>query len=106
MQRAGSRAADRRRDHDRDSEQLLPRTPLECAGAHAPLPGIESAPRCVVPMTDREAKSRAVKILAKSTYRDLEAQGFDEKQIVAFATELISEVTSKMSKTDKAQQLA
>jgi hypothetical protein len=43
-------------------------------------------------MTDREAKSRAVKILAKSIYRDLEAQGFDEKQIVALATELISEV--------------
>jgi hypothetical protein len=48
-------------------------------------------------MTDREAKSRAVKILAKSIYRDLEAQGFDEKQIVALATELISEVTSKLS---------
>ncbi len=48
-------------------------------------------------MTDREAKARAVKILAKSIYRDLEAQGFDEKQIVSLATELISEVTSKMS---------
>src|SRR3954468_20503640 len=49
-------------------------------------------------MTVREAKSRAVKILAKSIYRDLEAQGFDEKQIVALATELISEVTAKMSR--------
>jgi hypothetical protein len=57
-------------------------------------------------MSEREAKSRAVKILAKSIYRDLEAQGFDEKQIIALATELISEVTSKMSRTDKAQQLA
>ena len=57
-------------------------------------------------MTDREAKSRAVKILAKSIYRDLEAQGFDEKQIVALATELISEVTSKISKTQAAQQVA
>ena len=28
-------------------------------------------------MNDREAKARAVKILAKSIYRDLEAQGFD-----------------------------
>jgi len=52
----------------------------------------------ISPMTDREAKSRAVKILAKSIYRDLEAQGFDEKQIVALATELISEVTNKMSR--------
>lgn len=54
-------------------------------------------------MTD---KTRALKILAKSTYKDLQAQGFDEKQIVAFATELISEVTLKISKTDKAQQVA
>lgn len=52
----------------------------------------------LLPMTDREAKTRAVKILAKSIYRDLEAQGFDEKQIVALATELISEVTSKISR--------
>jgi hypothetical protein len=50
-------------------------------------------------MNDREAKARAVKILAKSIYRDLEAQGFDEKQIVALATELISEVTTKISTT-------
>ena len=50
-------------------------------------------------MNDREAKARAVKILAKSIYRDLEAQGFDEKQIVALATELISEVTAKISTT-------
>jgi hypothetical protein len=50
-------------------------------------------------MSDREAKARAVKILAKSIYRDLEAQGFDEKQIVALATELISEVTTKMLAT-------
>ena len=54
-------------------------------------------------MTDREAKTRAVKILAKSIYRDLEAQGFDERQIVALATELISEVTMKISRSnDKA----
>ena len=60
-------------------------------------------------MTDREAKSRAVKILAKSIYRDLEAQGFDEKQIVSLATELISEVTSRIARTgeqQKSQQVA
>jgi hypothetical protein len=68
--------------------------------------GTDSAPYPTANMSEREAKSRAVKILAKSIYRDLEAQGFDEKQIVALATELISEVTSKMSRTDKAQQLA
>jgi hypothetical protein len=68
--------------------------------------GTDSAPLPAANMSEREAKSRAVKILAKSIYRDLEAQGFDEKQIVALATELISEVTSKMSRTDKVQQLA
>jgi hypothetical protein len=68
--------------------------------------GTPSAP-LLTAMTDREAKSRAVKILAKSIYRDLEAQGFDEKQIVALATELISEVTIKIARNpDKAQQLA
>src|SRR3954467_11482691 len=51
-------------------------------------------------MNDREAKARAVKILAKSIYRDLEAQGFDERQIVSLATELISEVTNKISRGD------
>jgi hypothetical protein len=54
-------------------------------------------------MNDREAKARAVKILAKSIYRDLEAQGFDEKQIVALATELISEVTNKIARSSAAE---
>jgi hypothetical protein len=54
-------------------------------------------------MNDREAKARAVKILAKSIYRDLEAQGFDERQIVALATELISEVTNKMARGSSAE---
>lgn len=42
-------------------------------------------------------RQKAVRILAKSLYRDLTAQGFDEKQIVSLATELISEVTHKMA---------
>lgn len=58
------------------------------------------------PATDRQAKLNAVRILAKSIYRDLESQGFDEKQIVALATELISEVTSRMSQRDPAPQHA
>jgi hypothetical protein len=65
--------------------------------------GTNGAPR-FRRMTDREAKTRAVKILAKSIYRDLEAQGFDEKQIVALATELISEVTTKISTSKQAAQ--
>jgi len=61
-------------------------------------------------MNDREAKARAVKILAKSIYRDLEAQGFDERQIVAPATGLSSEATNKILRdsreTIKQSQLA
>ena len=68
--------------------------------------GMASALFPTATMTEREAKSRAVKILAKSIYRDLESQGFDEKQIVALATELISRVTLKMARAEKAQQLA
>ena len=40
---------------------------------------------------------RAARILAKSIYRELTAQGYDDKQIVALATELISEVTASIA---------
>ena len=41
-------------------------------------------------------RNRSVRILAKSIFRELKSQGYDEKQIVALATELLSEVTDKM----------
>jgi hypothetical protein len=44
-------------------------------------------------MTDREARARAVRILARSLARDLAAQGFDLRDVLALATELIGEVT-------------
>lgn len=47
----------------------------------------------VTPVAD---KNRAVRILAKSIFRELTSQGYDEKQIVNLATELISEVTTSM----------
>lgn len=50
------------------------------------------------PTMNAADKTRAIKILARSIYKDLEQQGFDEKQIVSLATELISEVTTRMSK--------
>jgi hypothetical protein len=43
------------------------------------------------------AQRKAVRILAKSLFRELTSQGYDERQIVSLATELISEVTAKMS---------
>ena len=42
-------------------------------------------------------RQKAVRILAKSIYRQLTPQGYDERQIVALATELISEVTTHMA---------
>ena len=46
------------------------------------------------PMSQR---NKAVRILAKSIFRELTAQGYDERQIVSLATELIGEVTTNIS---------
>jgi len=44
----------------------------------------------------RTTDPRAARILAKSIYRELTSQGYDDKQIVALATELIAEVTASI----------
>ena len=49
-------------------------------------------------MTDREARARAVKILARSLARDLAAQGFEERDVIALATELIGEITRSIER--------
>ena len=96
---------------DRLAPSFAPIPQVNSVGYECDNAGTDSAETSLANMSDREAKVRAVKILAKSIYRDLEAQGFDEKQIVSLATELISEVTSKMSARGsspelKSQQLA
>jgi hypothetical protein len=48
-------------------------------------------------------RERAVKILAKSIYKELRQNGYDPKQIVALSSELISLVTSEMKEDDKAR---
>jgi len=45
----------------------------------------------------RSEKNKAVRILAKSIYKDLTAQGYDERQIVNLASELIAEVTAQLA---------
>ncbi len=50
-------------------------------------------------MTER---NRAVRILAKSIYKELTEQGYDEKQIVSLATELIGAVTREMGSSPAA----
>jgi hypothetical protein len=46
------------------------------------------------PAIDRD---KALKILAKSIFKELKSQGYETRQIVALATELISHVTSDIS---------
>ena len=41
-------------------------------------------------------KERALKILSKSLYRELRQNGYEPKQIVALATEIVALVTSDM----------
>ena len=45
-------------------------------------------------------RDRALRILSKSLYRDLRQNGYEPKQIVTLASELIAQVTTDM--TDEA----
>jgi hypothetical protein len=42
-------------------------------------------------------RERALRILSKSLYRDLRQNGYEPKQIVAVASELIAQVTTDIS---------
>jgi hypothetical protein len=46
-------------------------------------------------------KERALKILSKSLYRELRQNGYEPKQIVALATEILGLVTSDMKDADR-----
>lgn len=41
-------------------------------------------------------RKRALQILAKSIYRELDTQGYGEQEILALASELIGEVTDRI----------
>jgi len=43
-------------------------------------------------------RNRGVRILAKSVYKALNAQGYDSGQIVAFATELLGYLTDDLAR--------
>ena len=47
-----------------------------------------------MPVINRE---RALRILSKSLYRDLRQNGYEPKQIVALASELIAQVTTDIA---------
>jgi len=55
-------------------------------------------------VNDDDTKARAVRILVRSLHRELMAQGFDDKQILAVAIELVGRVTDKISQDQKHQK--
>jgi hypothetical protein len=57
-------------------------------------------------VNDDDARERAVLILVRSLYKELVAQGFDDKQIIAVATELVGKVTDKLSQKQPVRRLA
>lgn len=52
------------------------------------------------------AKARAVRILVRSLYRELVAQGFDDNQVLAVAIELVSKVTDRITVEQAKQRRA
>jgi hypothetical protein len=62
-------------------------------------PGDKNAPAAVSSaMPNRE---KALKILSKSIYKEMRQNGYEPKQIVALATELISLVTSDIKEDSR-----
>jgi hypothetical protein len=58
----------------------------------AELIAAESAPKGALP----RSPDKPVKILAKSLFRQLRSNGYDDRQIVALSTELISLLTTEI----------
>ena len=50
-----------------------------------------------VAATPQQDREKALKILARSMFKELKSQGYEARQIVALATELISQVTSDLA---------
>ena len=51
-------------------------------------------PKVAMPPQDRD---KALKILAKSIFKELRSQGYEAKQIVGLATELLAQVTDDLT---------
>ena len=50
--------------------------------------------RDLVEKTPRVEREKALKILAKSIFRELRTQGYDAREVVALSTELLSLITT------------
>ena len=53
------------------------------------------------PAASSPNRERALKILSKSLYRELRQNGYEPKQIVALATELVTLVTSDIKEDSR-----
>jgi hypothetical protein len=51
----------------------------------------------------RGEREKALKILAKSIFRELKANGYNTREIVALSTELISLITTEIKPTEPAK---
>ena len=51
-----------------------------------------------------QEREKALKILGRSIYKELKSQGYEAKQIVSLATELISQVTSDLAHDTDSQR--
>jgi hypothetical protein len=62
------------------------------------MPQVQAQRESAATTTNRE---RALKILSKSIYRELRQNGYEPKQIVALATELITLVTTDIKEDSR-----
>jgi hypothetical protein len=56
--------------------------------------------REMVEKTPRIEREKALKILAKSIFRELRTQGYDAREIVSLSTELLSLITTDIKPSD------
>jgi hypothetical protein len=52
----------------------------------------------------RGEREKALKILAKSIFRELRTQGYDAREIVSLSTELLSLITTDIKPSDPASK--
>lgn len=68
-------------------------------------PGATQAPAAIPSPTSTTSaipnREKALKILSKSIYKEMRQNGYEPKQIVALATELISLVTSDIKEDSR-----
>lgn len=58
-----------------------------------------SEPLTSATTTSQPGQPRALRILAKSTFRELKSSGYSRSEILAFATEMLSLVSTDLRET-------